>query len=295
MRAITFEAARKAFVAKYCKVRNKSWQEQERQLRRLGEKWDHRPLNQITKRHVAKVLDNFTANGKPVAANRTHALLKTFFAWSCDRDIVDLNPATAIRKQHPERSRDRVLNSSELAAIWATCDHLGRYGRIVRLLILTGQRRGEIAALDWSSVSNELLEFADTKNGKPHRIPLTDQARAIVGKHVGNARFVFGSEQRRGGQKTESLYGNWTGAKRTLDRRSGVTGWHLHDIRRTVATRLAEHGTPRVVIAALLNHSDSSVTARYDRHDYRPEVREALEWWSRKIAGNANHLDSNGR
>ncbi len=190
-----------------------------------------------------------------------------------------------------ETKRDRVLSDEELALVWQ-CSGGGDFGAIVKLLILTGQRREEVGAAQWSEIDPAgalwTIPGNRTKNRLPHDVPLAapalkmwdDQARRD-GRDL-----IFGSRN--------GPFQGWSDAKEDIDQRiAQATGgkslkpWRLHDLRRTVATRLGDLGVLPHVVEAVLNHisgSKAGVAGVYNRALYNPEKREALDRWSAKVA-----------
>jgi integrase len=195
--------------------------------------------------------------------------------------LSDGNPVIGTNRAADERSRDRVLSDEELARIWHACGS-DDYGRIVRLLILTGQRRHEVGG-----VSSSELNFARavwsipsdrTKNGRPHEVPLPAPAALVLKEaqmEVGDG-YLFGEAQ--------GPFQGWSKAKAALDRRIAAAGntlkpWRVHDIRRTVATRMAEFGVQPHIVEAVLNHISghkAGVAGVYNRALYAAEKRRAL-------------------
>jgi integrase len=174
-----------------------------------------------------------------------------------------------------------VLTDTELAAIWNNAP-ANDYGAIVRLLALTGQRREEIAGLRWSEVidlgdaSKARIELPGerTKNGKPHDVPLSADAVAILQgiKQRDGRDLVFG--------EGEGGYSGWSASKMALDIKSGVKRWRLHDLRRTVATRMGDIGVLPHVVEVVLNHISghrAGVAGVYNRALYAAEKRAALD------------------
>jgi integrase len=182
-------------------------------------------------------------------------------------------------KKRKEVTRDRVLSRDELKAIWAACgDDSG--GKVVKLLILTGQRTKEIGKLSWTEVGADqiVLPESRTKNGRTHVIPLSEPVKIILGNTPRGARdYLFG---RRAG------FSRWSKYKLDLDERSGVKGWTFHDLRRTTATGMADLGIQPHVIEAVLNHVSghkAGVAGIYNRSSYDREKREALAMWAEYI------------
>jgi len=189
------------------------------------------------------------------------------------------------------KTRERVLADAELAAIWKALP-ANQYGAIVRLLILTGQRREEVGGLQRSEIDFSkaliMLPPERTKNGRPHELPLTAPAIEILEAQPrrGERELVFG--------EGEGPFQGWSRAKGTLDRRIAsqadkngrVAPWRLHDIRRTVATRMADLGVQPHVVEVVLNHVSghkAGVAGVYNRSLYGPEKRAALELWANHV------------
>jgi integrase len=193
--------------------------------------------------------------------------------------LVDSNPVTGT-STHEEKSRERVLDDFELKAIWdATADN-SDYSTIIRLLILTGQRRDEIAALRWSEIVGDEIRLpgSRTKNGRGHTVPLVPAARAYIDSRSRDGEFVFT-------QSNGQPFHRWSFAKDALDQRLGdkLKHWTQHDLRRTVATQMAEIGTPPHIVESLLNHVSghkAGIGGIYNRANYAAPKRIALQKWA---------------
>jgi integrase len=244
--------------------------------------WKHRDVREISRRNCLDLIDSIADRGTVIAARRVHAHLHRFFNWCIGRGIIDANPLLNAEKPGSEVSRDRVLDEVELVAVWRAASEIAApYRDAVRLLILTGARRAEISSLRWDEIRDGAisLEGARTKNGKPHIIPLSAPARAVLGGLERKGEFVF------------TITGavpivNWGRAKKALDEISGITDWRIHDIRRTVATGLQKLGTPLTVTEAVLGHVSGSrggIVGVYQRHDYVAEKASALESWGARV------------
>jgi integrase len=173
-----------------------------------------------------------------------------------------------------------VLTQDELRKLWRGLGD-GRFADIVRLLLMTGQRRTEIGRLTWAEVDldRKLIVLAPdrTKNSRSHEVALSAQALAILQRQPRRAEFVF---SKRG-------FNNWAYAKTGLDQRAGIAPWRLHDLRRTCATGMAEIGVLPHIVEAVLNHVSGhkgGVAGRYNWAKYSDEMRAALQRW-------ADHLD----
>jgi integrase len=204
------------------------------------------------------------------------------FAWAIGEGLCEVNPVIGTNTLD-EKPRERVLSDMELAAIWKACPDAD-YGRIVKLLMLTGQRREEIGALRWAEIDlNErqiTLAGERTKNGVEHRIPLSDDAMKVLQGVIAHRDLVFGARGNNG-------FANWHEGKTALDNACGVKNWTLHDLRRTAATRMADIGVQPHIIEAVLNHVSghkAGVAGIYNRSSYSTEKRDALERWANHLA-----------
>jgi integrase len=234
-------------------------------------------LGDIDRRTVAVLLGQVETNSGPVARNRLRSTLSSFFAWAIAEGLTELNPVTGTAKAD-ERSRERVLTQAELRTLWRNLGE-GRFEDIVRLLLLTGQRRDEIGRLKWSEVDldRKLIALAPerTKNSRSHEVPLSTQALAIIERQPKRTEFVFSKAM------------GWAKEKTALDQRVGIAPWRLHDLRRSCSTHLGELGILPHVIENVLNHVSghkAGVAGVYNKSKMTDAVRDALQRW-------ADHLD----
>ena len=277
--------------------------ETERRLRKyVLPQWGERRVQEITRRDVIELLDGIVDTGKPITANRTLTTLKTLFGWLMDRSVIDASPCTRVKAPAAENSRDRVLSDDELALLWRAAGDLGApYGGFARTLLLTAQRRDEVAGMRRSELKVRdlwTIPSARTKNGVEHDVPLSDEASAIIAAapQIGGEGFTFtvnGSAPITG----------YSIAKTKLDARMRelareadpdapeIPRWTFHDLRRTAASGMARLGFAVHVIEAVLNHTGgeiSGVTAVYNRHKYLAEKRRALDTWAAYVMGLVN-------
>jgi integrase len=241
----------------------------------------------IQRRHISAHLAKLSDAHGAVTATRARSTLSTMFNWAIREGLdIPANPVTGTNRPADPKSRERVLTPDELRVVWRACgddDH----GRIVRLLLLTGQRRDEIGALRWSEIVGApacsiLLPPGRTKNHREHVVPLSPQALDLLPLRRNDRDLVFGLGPHG--------FAGWSKSKSVLDRRLAQTlpGWTLHDLRRTVATGMADQGVMPHIIEAVLNHVSghrAGVAGTYNRARYSGEVREALTAW-------ANHVDT---
>jgi integrase len=231
---------------------------------------------------IARLLTTVAKNG-PVAANRTRASLSAMFAWAMGEGMATFNPVVSTNKRE-EKSRDRVLSDAELATVWHTLSD-NNFGAIIKILMLTGQRLGEIAGLRWTEIDfgRELISLPSerTKNKRPHDIPMGRSVKEILQAHPRRDEREFVFAQRRG-----SASGGWGPLKRALDERGDLPHWTIHDIRRSVATGMADIGIQPHIIEAVLNHvggHKAGVAGIYNRATYAQEKVLALARWDEHI------------
>jgi integrase len=264
---------------------NRSGGEIARLLRReMGKTWAGRSIHEISKRDVVELVSAVEQRGAPVAANKTLKSIKTFLRWCVGRAVLDQSPAENVPLPSKEIARDRVLDDDELAQVILAARKMGGpYGGIVELLALTGQRREEVAGLQWAELDPAqriwTLPKSRTKNAKTHVVHLSEQSMAVLTRADQQGPYVF------------SLLGTkpfqeFSRAKRRLDQLSGVIGWRLHDLRRTCVSGMARLGVAPHVADKILNHQAgtiSGVAAVYQRHDFLAERRAALDLWGAHV------------
>jgi integrase len=264
---------------------NRSARGTSQMLRRELASWSSRSIHEISKRDVIEVVAAVEQRGAGVAANKTLKAIKTFLRWCVGRAVLDHSPAEGIPLPTKEVPRDRVLTDDELARVIIAAREIGGpYGGIVELLALTGQRREEAARCLWDELDLQsriwTLPNLRTKNAKPHIVHLSDQAIAVLRQAKRRGTFVFSLTGARPFQ-------DFSKAKRELDAKSGVTGWRLHDLRRTCVSGMAALGVAPHVADKILNHQSgtiSGVAAVYQRHQFMSERKAALEKWGAHVA-----------
>jgi integrase len=241
-----------------------------------------RPVNLISRVDVVRVIDRVVDRGSPVAARQLHAHLHRLFRWAVGRGIVAVTPMAFLPKPAAAQRRDRVLGEREIAAVWKACEAIGwPFGPAVQLLFLTGLRRAEIGELRWHEIAGGDIKLAGdrTKNGEPRTVALSAAAVDILRGLPRVGEFVFSKNGR-----TPS--GGWSAVKRRLDAAAPLAPWHIHDIRRTVATNLQRLGARLETIEAILGHtggSRSGIVAVYQQHRFVEEARAALGLWAAEL------------
>jgi len=263
----------------------------------LADRWRHKKIAEITKGDILAILDGELARGVPVLANRTRAILRWLFSWCLRRDLVAVNPVAAVDPPAAEKKRDRVLDDSELRLFWQATGENRLLGPMWRLLALTGQRRDEARLMTWAELDLSAciwtIPAPRTKNGREHVVPLSGAALEILSKQPrikGKRGLIFTTNGETG-------LGGLSGAKARLDARmlalakeanptAQIPGWVVHDLRRTAATGMAKLGVTIPVIEKILGHTSgvfAGIVGVYQRHDFLPEMRVALDAWGRHV------------
>lgn len=255
--------------------------------------WTGRDARTISGREVVELCDGIVDRGSPVQANRTVALLRQMFDFGVDREIVNGNPVRPrYRPGGREKARERILTEDELRAYLKDAHTLlpERVARAATLLLLTGQRRGELALARWADIDFSAKTWAipdeNAKAGRGHIVPLSEWAieefRALK-RLAGRSPWVLPA--RRGNEPM-----NATSLTVLLSRalpefqEVGVAPFALHDLRRTCRTGLARLGVAPHVAERVLNHAQPGVEGVYDRHAYLDEKRDALDRWAGHVA-----------
>ena len=280
------------FIEKHIRrnYRPKPAKEAERLLRvHVLTAWRSRTIGDITRRDMRDMLDRIVEAGAPVAANRVHSITRKLFGWAVEHEIIAASPMAGLKAPAVEKSRDRVLTDDELRRVWNAAGQIGDpiYGAVVRVLILTGQRRGEVAGMEQAELDLEgrlwSLPKERTKNARAHDVPLSPQAIIVINKIPRTSeRFVFSFN---GEAPINS--GSFGKPKERLNALCGFSDWTLHDIRRSVASGMAKLGISLPVIEKVLNHASGSfagIVGIYQRHDFADEKRRALDAWGGFVA-----------
>jgi integrase len=291
------------------RMKPRSLVETTRHLRVHAKPLHHRAAVSVSRSDVAGLLSAVEKGSGPVAANRVRSSLSALWGWAVTEGHQTTNPVAATRKRE-EVTRERVLADPELALIWAGTSGGSDHDRVVRLLLLTGLRREELGRVGWAELDGDMLVIpgSRTKNGLQHEVPLPALAvaqflpRPVEGADGRIRSAVFGKRANEG-------YSGWSRSKARLDERmrerladgfaeahgrkprddeATLTPWTLHDLRRTVATWLSEHGEEPHIVEALLNHvsgrAKAGVAGIYNRASYQDQKRAALAKWADHVA-----------
>jgi integrase len=307
--AHTFLAATQEYLGgKRAQLRPRTYPDLERHLLKHSKTLHELQLTKVSRADIATVIAAVSKNSGKVTANRVRTSLSGFFTWAMQQGVADTNPVIGTMRNE-EQSRDRVLTPAELRLIW---DELGDddFGSIIKLLALTGQRAAEIAGLSWSKIADDdtiILAGERTKNHRPHTVPLSAPAAAIIAGRLKREHrdLIFG--------RADKPFSGWSKCKERLDERIArrnhgkpIPHWTPHDLRRTFATYagggLPEHqfkklpprereaagglGIQPHIVEAVLNHvsgARAGVAGTYNRSTYAREKKAALDLWADRL------------
>ena len=282
---ITVRDMAKEFIELYAIPNTKKWKTTQKFfdnhiLPALG----NNAVKEVRRKDVIKLLDKIKNSSHPTAANHVLSSLRKMYNWAIERDVLEFNPCSHIKKPVPIKERERVLNKREIKDFWDACNCVGYpYGPICKILLLTGQRCNEIATLKWSYVDEAekiiRVPAENIKAGRGHDIPITDDVIKILNELPKfRGEYIFTTCH---GKKHVAGFGK--AKKQFLEKFNPTNDWRFHDLRRTCATNLAELGVPLHTISRVLNHAEGGVTKIYARHSYLKEKRDALNLWASEL------------
>ena len=299
------------YLRKHARKKKKSWREDERILNAIViPAWGERSVEDLTRRDVKALVEN-VADRAPTMGNRSLALISGLLNFAIEEETwgIEASPATRVKKPAPEVSRERVLDADEIRRIWRVLTRCpttaeraapGRKAKtdpddpycpvrpviadVVKMRLLTAQRGGEIVGMRWADLDEKIewwtIPASATKNGKAHRVPITDRARAIIQAQPrsDDQPLVFAGSGRSVADAAKKAPGR-------IGRELRLANFRGHDLRRTAATRMGAAGIPRDDISAVLNHTAAGAVATrvYDRYSRDKEKRIALETWDRTL------------
>lgn len=252
--------------------------------------WGKRRVQDITRRDIVLLVDTVRERA-PILANRVLGALGRCLNFAAERGIIVDSPCTRIRKP-VEKPRERVLTDDEIRAFWRGLEAVDVYpttSMALRLILLTGQRGGEVAGMRWGELSDGwwTLPPERTKNGLEHKVPLVETALDLLDRARNLPResdYVFTSSH-GGGLKPITVRSLARSVTRHCEEMGIASRFTPHDLRRTMRTRLAELGIDDVVAEKVLGHQLQGILKVYNRHDYAAEKRAALLAWERRLRG----------
>jgi integrase len=257
-------------------------------------------ITAVDRSDISKIVNRIHDRGIPYAANRALTHVKTFFRWVVSEGYLQGDPTSVMQKPFKnETERDRVLTLDELKLLWAQFDAIKckAFGDVLKLLLLTGQRREEVGSMRWDNLDLNkglwLMPRSSTKNKLPHVVPLAGVALRILKSQI---RIVV--KDKESGRTFPSPYvftttgktaiSGWSRIKNEIDKglvvnKAKIENWRIHDLRRTASTNLGDLGFHDEDIAMLLNHQHRGVTAIYNRSTYLERKKEMLKKWEEKL------------
>jgi integrase len=278
------------YIETYAKIKKKSWRDDNRHLRiEVLPHWGRRLMRDITRHDVQDLIDAIAARPAPIRANRVRAMLHKMFNIAFRKGVVELNVVTATDRPGVEQQRDRVLTVEEIRTFWTACEALPvEMGAAFRLRLITAQRAGEVFDATWSEMDLKngwwTIPKERAKNGLSHHVPLSPMAvkilKALKTDECKPADYILAGA--RGARQQAEAAATFM-----------IKDFHGHDLRRTAASLMTGSGTPRLIVAKILNHKESGVTAVYDRHSYDGDKRIALDAWARTLTTILRKKDSN--
>jgi integrase len=230
-------------------------------------------IENIRRTDITQLLDDVADNNGPVQANRVLAYIRRVMNWHASRSDTYSNPIVRgmARTKRAERARERTLTDAEQRAVWKAAEASpGPFGALIRFILLTGARRSEAAEMARAELDGAIWTLPAIRNKTKQDLvrPLSQQALAVLPAR-GSGKFVFSN-----GAKP---IGSFSKLKSAFDEACGVTGWTLHDLRRTARTLMSRAGVPADIAERCLGHVLPGARGVYDRHQYSTEMREAYE------------------
>jgi integrase len=301
--ALTVRDLVENYIARQASQRRSSKEIARRLRRNVSAVIGHIRLSELHKRDITRSIDAVKDRGAHVESNRVFEDLRAMLRWARGRGDLDSNITEGMRRPTETTERDRVLTPDEIATLWLTLPAAAMQEstrRVLRLLLLTGQRNGEVCGMTREELDLEralwTIPAARSKNGREHVVPLSGMALEIIREQLSDVdalaermgreppAHVFPAPGQRAGMTNAAI------SKAVLrNGHLGLDAWVPHDLRRTAASSMAELGVPPFNIAHVLNHTSvtkGSVTqAVYNRYDYAREKREALNVWADRLAG----------
>jgi integrase len=266
--ANTFQAICEEYMAREgSKLRSAEWRRQvlERLIYpTLGPK----PIADIRRSEIVRLLDKVQDQSGPAMADKALGIIRKVMNWHSARSDEFRSPIVRGMARDEGTARDRILTDDELRAIWGATEG-SLFGSYVRLLLLTAARRTEVASMEWSEITGGDWTLPGSRNKTAQDLvrPLSKPALATLPER--NGRWVFGN-----GARALTIF---VGPKAALDAASGVTGWTLHDLRRTARSLMSRAMVPSDHAERCLGHVIGGVRGTYDRHEYHAEKARAFE------------------
>lgn len=315
--AVTVAKLIEEYIEKHAKPSKRSWYEDERILNKDAlVVWGKRKAADIKKRDVVLLLESIIERGSPGSANSNFKIIRKMFRFAVQRDILEHSPCDGVVMPAPLNRGDRVLSESEIKTLWNsldTCHASTDIRSAIKLILLTAQRPGEVIGLHTNEIDGHwwTIPAERSKNGKSHRVYLTDTALDLIGplevldsvtKEMKPKGFIFpctnlkkvqpmgrlSISQAVGRNLAVSVLVNGKPVfdkegRAVTENKLGVADFTPHDLRRTAATFMSQMGTTDEIIDAVLNHTKQGIIRTYNLNKYDNEKQITLEAWGRKL------------
>ncbi len=247
-------------------------------------------INDVERYHVIELLEDIAEGDTPapIQSNRVRAIMSSMYNFGLNRGIADTNPVQSVKPLGKENTRKRVYERHEIKTLWETFDSTHEpFRSLFKMLLICGQRAGETRLMRWDQIQDNIWTIPEenTKAKRAQVLPLPELALKVLKDRKNNLQksdYVFASTM----NPKEPI--NWLQKiAGEVREKSTIKDFRLHDLRRTVATYMAELKVDRTTLGKVLNHKglagDSQVTAVYDRHDYLEEKKAALCKWNNEL------------
>jgi hypothetical protein len=286
--AETIRELAEGYIEEHAKKHKRTWRTDQNIINKdLIPRLGNRKPADVTRADIRGMLKDIEKRGSPIQSNRSFEVVRKLFNWAIDeeRGGIEHNPCDHVKKVAKERRRERVLSDAEIRVVWNALPAIDQdLADVYRLLFMTAARKGEVTEMEWPELKEVpwwMLPKERSKNGRQHRVYLTEAARAVLDSRAKPEAWVGRVFPSRG-KKTGLLFGIYD-AHPDLLKASGTAGWTLHDIRRTVASNLGKLGFSRFIQDRILNHVDKGIGAVYDLYSYDREREAALTAWGKRL------------
>ncbi len=286
-RESTFNVLAAEYIKRHASQK-KSGREDIRIIRKdLLKAFGHMRLTEIGRRDIIRLINEIKDRGAPIMANRTLALIRKIFNFGIDQAMLNVNPCSRINPPGKECQRERVLSGNEIQAFWQKLPetNINRHVQIaLKLVLVTAQRPGEVIGATWEEFDLDTgwwtIPAERSKNMFSHRVPLSPLALELIGRLERNSTCLFPTKRNIHKHIDVNVLGHDIRMNREV---FGIARFTPHDLRRSAASHVSAMGVSRLVVAKILNHVESGITAVYDRYGYDMEKRAALDAWATKL------------
>lgn len=281
----TFEALAEAYLERHAKRQKKSWKlDQQMIAADLVPAWGRRGAETLTRADVIALVEDVQQRGHPYAANRRLALVRKIYAWGMEAGLVETSPAVNVRPPAKETPRQRILTDNELGALWQAWDQMGwPYGAFFKIALLTGQRRGDVAALRLMDIGLADQTWSiRQEDGRAHDLPLPGAAVEVLAA-LPRKESPYAFPAGPAGDRPVTGFSN---AVRRASELSGVAGWRIGDLRRSAAAGMARLGTSAEVLNRIFDRRSGAPAGLGEmvQSAVTPaDLRRALEAWGRHV------------